>query len=178
MATPINSSSTTSSFPALNYPLPSLEHLPTELHIQIASSLSYPDALALKHTNRHFYGLVKTDILLKVAWLLERKRLHLEWPAQTCDFKSDETFCVDGVRKLMKRRREHKECSFGNNGCKVVVGTLCVRKKQNTAEKLRYAFKTWRKGVLESLPVGVLENMIYSSFIILLFAVAAFFWSQ
>ena len=52
--------------------------LPTELHIQISSYLSYPDALALKHTNRHFYSLVYTGVHSKIDWLLWRFERKLE----------------------------------------------------------------------------------------------------
>lgn len=108
---------------------PGLLSLPTELHIQISSSLPYPDALALKHTNRRFYSVVQTGIKLKVAWLLERKRLNLEWPEQTCDFKTDERFCVGKVRDLMEKRRRHQECPSLNKGCKVIEGTSCTKKR-------------------------------------------------
>jgi hypothetical protein len=118
--------------------------LPTELRIQISSLLPYPDALALKHTNRHFYSLVKTGILLKVSWLLDRKRLHLEWPAQTCDFKTDESFCVTRVRELMRKRREHRECSAGGGGCVVVEGVTCQRERGGA---IRHFWEIWGRWV-------------------------------
>ena len=49
----------------------SLMDLPTELHMQIANYLTYPDALSLKHTNRHFKGWVYTGVNLKIEWLIE-----------------------------------------------------------------------------------------------------------
>ena len=72
--------------------------LPTELHIAIADHLIYPDALSLKHTNRHFYSWVDTGTELKVAWLLERRSLHLECPNdRRCDLGSDLRFCRGSV---------------------------------------------------------------------------------
>lgn len=119
---------------------PGLHSLPTELQIQISSFLPYPDALALKHTNRHFYNLVQTGIWLKVSWLLDRKRLNLEWPAQSCNFKTDESFCIGKVRDLMKKRREHRECS--STGCKVVEGTLCKKRK---ATRVAILWRGWTR---------------------------------
>lgn len=78
---------------------PSLFSLPPELHLLIASYLIYPDALSLKHTNRHFYHLVDTGIKLKIDWLVERRQLHLECPNNTkCDLGSDLRFCRGSVR--------------------------------------------------------------------------------
>lgn len=75
-----------------------LMSLPTELHAAIAQHLVYPDALSLKHTSAHFRALVRTDIALKVAWLLERRRLHLECPnSHRCDLGSDLRFCRGSV---------------------------------------------------------------------------------
>lgn len=68
----------------------SLMALPTELHLQISSYLSYPDALALKHTCRHFYYLVYTGVHLKVDWLVERFERKLECPMEKCSFRTDE----------------------------------------------------------------------------------------
>jgi hypothetical protein len=73
--------------------------LPTEIHLQIAQYLIYPDALSLKHTNRHFYQLVDTGVRLKVEWLMERRLLHLECPSdQRCDLGSDLRFCRGSVK--------------------------------------------------------------------------------
>lgn len=75
-----------------------LMSLPTELHIAITEYLIYPDALSLKHTNRHFYSWVDTDTELKVEWLLERRSLHLECPNdRRCDLGSDLRFCRGSV---------------------------------------------------------------------------------
>jgi len=74
-------------------------NLPTELHLQIASYLTYPDALSLKHTNRHFYGFVYTGVNLKIEWLIERRRLHLDCPHDKgCELGSDMRFCRGSVR--------------------------------------------------------------------------------
>ncbi len=129
--------------------------LPTELHLAISRFLIYPDALSLKHTNRHFRALVRTDVTLKIEWLLERRRLHLECPnSQKCDLGSDLRFCRGSVpyvlpekktphpssvflslvansashhgRLLMKRRRQHFECETRPGlGCLVYGTSKC-----------------------------------------------------
>lgn len=72
--------------------------LPTEIHLAISRELTYPDALSLKHTNTHFRSLVQTDVTLKIEWLLERRRLHLECPnSHKCDLGSDLRFCRGSV---------------------------------------------------------------------------------
>lgn len=68
--------------------------LPQEIHALISKELIYPDALSLKHTNRHFYGLVDTGVKLKVAWLVERRMLHLDCPNdRRCVLNTDSEFC-------------------------------------------------------------------------------------
>ncbi len=80
-------------------PKRTLTSLPTEIHLLIAQHLIYPDALSLKHTSRHFYQLVDTGVRLKVAWLMERRLLHLECPSdQRCDLGSDLRFCRGSVK--------------------------------------------------------------------------------
>jgi hypothetical protein len=82
--------------------------LPTELHLQIASYLTYPDALSLKHTNQHFYGFVYTGVNLKIEWLIERRRLHLDCPHDKgCELGSDMRFCRGSVRYV--------SCSFSSH---------------------------------------------------------------
>lgn len=72
--------------------------LPPELHLAVSEYLIYPDALSLKHTNRHFYSIVDTGIELKIDWLMERRRLHLECPNdRRCDLGSDLRFCRGSV---------------------------------------------------------------------------------
>lgn len=79
--------------------LPSLMDLPTEMHLLIASNLTYPDALSLKHTNQHFNKLVYTGVNLKIEWLIERRRLHLDCPHDKgCELGSDMKFCRGSVR--------------------------------------------------------------------------------
>lgn len=79
--------------------LPSLMDLPTELHLLITKHLTYPDALSLKHTNRHFYNLVYTGVNLKIEWLIERRRLHLDCPNdKKCELGSDMRFCRGSVQ--------------------------------------------------------------------------------
>jgi hypothetical protein len=76
-----------------------LASLPTEIHLLISKELIYPDALSLKHTCRYFYYLVDTGVKLKVAWLMERRSLHLECPNdKRCDLGSDLKFCRGSVR--------------------------------------------------------------------------------
>lgn len=79
-------------------PRASLLSLPTEIHLQIAKLLIYPDALSLKYTNRYFHSFVDTGINLKVEWLVERRRLHLECPNnKRCDLGTDLRFCRGSV---------------------------------------------------------------------------------
>jgi len=78
---------------------PNLMQLPTELHLLISSHLTYPDALSLKHTNQHFNKLVYTGVKLKILWLIERRRLHLDCPHDKgCELGSDMRFCRGSVR--------------------------------------------------------------------------------
>jgi len=116
-----------------------LMSLPTELHIAIADHLIYPDALSLKHTNRHFYSWVDTGTKLKVAWLLERRSLHLECPNdRRCDLGSDLRFCRGSVPLLMQRRREHMECeSRPGLGCLVMGTSTCAHLRR------RSRFQRW-----------------------------------
>lgn len=68
--------------------------LPAELQLAISNLLVYPDALSLKHTNRTFYGLVDTGVVLKIDWLVSRRKLHLACPNDRgCDLRSDLQFC-------------------------------------------------------------------------------------
>lgn len=79
-----------------------LMELPTELHLMISSYLTYPDALSLKHTNRHFYSMVYTGVNLKIEWLIERRTLHLDCPHdQKCELGSDMRFCRGSVRYVL-----------------------------------------------------------------------------
>jgi hypothetical protein len=104
---------------------PGLMSLPLELHYQIASYLLYPDALALKHTNRHFYSFVYTGVELKVDWLIDRLSRKLECPQEKCEFGTDEAFCCGKFRKIMEKRRRHQECRPAERGCVVVEGASC-----------------------------------------------------
>lgn len=100
-------------------------HLPPELHLQIISYLSYPDALALKHTNSYFYSLVRTNVQFRVNWIIERLSLGLSVPWRRCELRTDESFCTWDVRRTMARRRRHLECKLDEGGCVVVVGASC-----------------------------------------------------
>lgn len=102
-----------------------LMDLPSELHMEIASFLPYPDALALKHTCRHFYRMVYTGVHLKVNWLVERFERKLECPMEKCSFRTDEAFCNWRIRRIMERRRQHLECRRVPQGCWVVEGQTC-----------------------------------------------------
>lgn len=99
--------------------------LPTEIHIQIASYLPYPDALALKHTDRYFYSLVCTGVALKVGWVIDRSSRHLQVPGNSCEFRTYETFCRGEVKRIMEKRRWHMECKPHPGGCSVVEGASC-----------------------------------------------------
>ncbi|KAI9759766.1 MAG: hypothetical protein M1835_000304 [Candelina submexicana] len=132
--------------------------LPPELHLQIAYYLPYPDALSLKHTSRHFYNIVDTGIKLKVAWLVERKRLLLDCPRRSCIVTSDETFCSPEIRRLMEKRRWHEECKPGE--CLVVSNKkLCgaqgwsKRMDRVVSALLDYATVD-RRIVKEAIPFG------------------------
>ncbi|KAL1960833.1 hypothetical protein VTO42DRAFT_5816 [Malbranchea cinnamomea] len=103
----------------------SFRTLPSEIHLQISSYLSYPDALALKHTNRYFYSLVHTDVALKVGWIVDRSIRRLQIPGKSCEFRSDEAFCKGEVRTIMEKRRWHLECKSGKGGCLVIEGSTC-----------------------------------------------------
>jgi hypothetical protein len=73
-------------------------YLPTEIHLLISKELIYPDALSLKHTSRYFYNLVDTGVRLKVAWLMERRMLHLDCPNdRKCNLRTDLEFCRGSV---------------------------------------------------------------------------------
>ncbi|AEO66428.1 e39c7567-572b-4603-b171-c21ad213ae1e [Thermothielavioides terrestris] len=126
-----------------NRPRPTLVTLPPEIHLLIAQYLIYPDALSLKHTNRHFYRLVDTGVRLKVEWLMERRLLHLECPNdQRCDLGSDLRFCRGSVKLLMRRRREHMECeSRPGLGCLIYGTSTCPQ-----ARKLKTRVKKWWRG--------------------------------
>ncbi|KAK1148521.1 hypothetical protein N8T08_009527 [Aspergillus melleus] len=93
--------------------------------MQISSYLSYPDALALKHTSQHFYALVYTGVHLKVDWLVERFERKLECPMEKCSFRTDESFCNWRIRRIIERRRRHLECQRGRGGCFVILGDTC-----------------------------------------------------
>src|SRR5690348_13890383 len=85
--------------PDSSSPHPQFTTLPPEIHLLISSNLIYPDALSLKHTSRYFYRIVDTGVKLKVEWLMERRKLHLECPNnQRCDLGSDLKFCRGSVK--------------------------------------------------------------------------------
>ncbi|EFE32983.1 uncharacterized protein ARB_00070 [Trichophyton benhamiae CBS 112371] len=99
--------------------------LPTEIHMHIASFLSYPDALALKHTNSYLYSLVRTNLPLRVDWIIERHEKGLTVPRKNCVLRTDELFCNSEVNQIMERRRWHLECKRGHAGCQVIEGSSC-----------------------------------------------------
>ncbi|CAJ2514278.1 Uu.00g023970.m01.CDS01 [Anthostomella pinea] len=108
-----------------------LNDLPPEVHLLISKQLIYPDALSLKHTCRYFFHLVDTGVRLKVAWLMERRSLHLECPNdRRCDLRTDLQFCRGSVKLLMERRREHMECeSRPGLGCLVFGTSTCSHRR-------------------------------------------------
>ncbi|KAH8659236.1 hypothetical protein BGZ60DRAFT_382307 [Tricladium varicosporioides] len=133
-------------------PRVTFQNLPTELHLMISKNLIYPDALALKHTNRHFYCLVDTGINLKVDWLEWRFKLHLYCPRDNrCDLGSDQRFCRGSYRLLMQRYREHDECDVtgreGGRGCLVYGTKICTSRKELTrfgkAKKFAQGLRSW-----------------------------------
>lgn len=131
-----------------------LMDLPSELHLHISSYLSYPDALALKHTCRHFNTLVYTGVHLKVDWLVERFERKLECPMEKCSFRTDESFCNWRIRRIMERRRWHLECRRVAGGCLVLEGQTCATDlmpswlKRQGPRKVAQALSVWgREGV-------------------------------
>ena len=131
-----------------------LMDLPTELHLHISTFLTYPDALALKHTCRHFYPLVYTGVHLKVDWFVERFERKLECPMEKCSFRTDEAFCNKTIRGIMERRRRHLECAPLPGGCLVIEGRTCQKvllpiwlKKRGRLELMR---SLGIEGLLES----------------------------
>ncbi|KAK3938253.1 hypothetical protein QBC46DRAFT_441285 [Diplogelasinospora grovesii] len=119
---------------------PTLLTLPPEIQLMISKQLIYPDALSLKHTNRYFYNLVDTGVKLKVDWLVERRRLHLQCPNdRSCDFGSDLMFCRGSMRLLMQRRREHIECDARPGlGCLVYGTSTCTHRRKFRARVRRW----------------------------------------
>ena len=137
--------------------------LPTELQTQIASYLSYPDALALKHTSFKFNSLVYTGVHLKVDWLVERFERKLECPMEKCSFRTDEQFCNWRIRQIMERRRWHLECRQVPGGCCVVDGRTCRKDlipwlKRSGPRKVTKKLWVWgREGLLLILILSVVE---------------------
>lgn len=129
----------------------SLMDLPAELHILISKELIYPDALSLKHTSRHFYDLVYTGVKLKVSWLVQRRKLHLECPNNArCDLGSDLRFCRGSVRLLMQRRREHLECGTRPGvGCLVLGTPVCTHNQQSLHRIRRWLKARLRLNTIE-----------------------------
>ncbi|OAX81654.1 hypothetical protein ACJ72_04009 [Emergomyces africanus] len=142
--------------------------LPTELHAHIASYLSYPDALALKHTNAYFYTLVQTGLVLKVNWILERCQLKLRVPFTSCEFRTDQTFCNGEIREIMEIRRRHQECRPGAGGCLVVEGSSCGGRTPFWFLRSRRLF-LWRRKRIEldyfALVIGILVCAIAIMFV-------------
>ncbi|KAG9235143.1 hypothetical protein BJ875DRAFT_459737 [Amylocarpus encephaloides] len=125
---------------------PTLTSMPTEIHLLIASNLTYPDALSLKHANRHFYNLACTGIKLKIEWLIERRTLHLDCPHDKgCELGSDMKFCRGSVKLLMERRRQHFECETrpGGRGCLIFGTKICTHQKARLSAKQQFK-KTYR----------------------------------
>ncbi|GJN76627.1 hypothetical protein PLIIFM63780_000113 [Purpureocillium lilacinum] len=134
--------------------------LPPELHLAVSEYLIYPDALSLKHTNRHFYSIVDTGIELKIDWLMERRRLHLECPNdRRCDLGSDLRFCRGSVPLLMRRRREHVECeSRPGLGCLVYGTPACAHRPRRRSRwraglQAKFTVELWWLLLLALVPV-------------------------
>lgn len=169
--------------------------LPTEIHLLIASNLTYPDALSLKHTNQHFYDLVYTGVNLKIEWLIERRRLHLDCPHDKgCELGSDMRFCRGSVRYvfysyftsfssktipndtsrlLMKRRREHGECETrpDGRGCLVFGTKICTYQKKELSK-----ISTFKKSFTKIL--GRVGMFLWWVSLALLGAGAAWWWME
>jgi hypothetical protein len=77
---------------------PTLTTLPPEVLLLITSHLPYPDALSLKYTSTTFYPFVYTGIKLKIEWLIERRRMHLDCPdRKRCEMGDDSAFCRGSI---------------------------------------------------------------------------------
>lgn len=114
-----------------------LNTLPQEIQGMIIQHLLYPDALALKHTNRKYYDTINTGINLKVEWLISRIETNLPCPTKRpCNFDSDRSFCAStGMSELMQKRRQHAECDNhpAGRGCLVLDTKICAYKKSGIA---------------------------------------------
>ncbi|KAK3352609.1 F-box domain-containing protein [Lasiosphaeria hispida] len=155
--------------PSDNRSKPTFLTLPPEIHVLISQHLIYPDALSLKHTSVYFYNLVDTGVKLKIDWLVERRRLHLECPNnQRCDLGSDLRFCRGSVRLLMQRRREHIECeSRPGLGCLIYGTTTCAQSRQLKTRvrrwlRMRFTIEAW--GLLVALVPLVLSWLVMYNF--------------
>lgn len=120
----------------------------------ISSYLSYPDALALKHTCRHFNSLVYTGVHLKVDWLVERFERRLECPMEKCSFRTDESFCNWRIRRIMERRRWHLECPRVAGGCLVLEGKTC--RSDLIPSWLKRQGPRWQACIARGLTLGFL----------------------
>ncbi|CAI7671217.1 unnamed protein product [Penicillium palitans] len=139
--------------------------LPSELHIQISTYLSYPDALALKHSSRHFYSIVFTGVRLKVDWLIDRFEHKLECPMEKCSFSTDESFCNGRVCGIMERRRWHLECRRVKGGCLLVSGQTCRTDLmpgwfRMRAQGKRRAVKVMESWGHEALMIGIMAVLL------------------
>ncbi|KAJ5091431.1 hypothetical protein NUU61_006301 [Penicillium alfredii] len=154
--------------PASNHVRLGLMDLPAELHMHIASFLPYPDALAFKHSSRHFYCMVYTGVHLKVNWFVERFERKLECPMEKCSFRTDEAFCNGRIRRIMERRRWHLECRCTRGGCWVVEGQTCRTDlvptwlKSQSRQKAVQAFSGWGWEVLLVALLSVLLNVLWA----------------
>ena len=153
-----------------NKPYPQVEaaspllNLPPELHLQISTHLLYPDALALKHTNSHFYAIISTNIKQRVSWLVFRHKRRLQCPGSKCILKTDSAFCngANGeVRRIMERRRKHQECKSGNGGCEVVLGRSCQGPRVSAVDSLRDQWR-WMTSVLGQLGQWTILALVLS----------------
>ncbi|GKZ16817.1 hypothetical protein AbraIFM66951_006306 [Aspergillus brasiliensis] len=142
--------------PSLN-----LMDLPTELHLHISTFLPYPDALALKHTCRHFYPIVYTGVHLKVDWFVERFSQKLECPMEKCSFRTDEAFCNKTIRGIMERRRRHLECAARPGGCLVIEGRTCQKDLLPLWMKKRGRWEMVRSLGNEALIHGLIFLCVY-----------------
>lgn len=163
-----------------------LMSLPSELHIQISSYLCYPDALALKHSSRHFYYMVSTGVQLKIDWLIERIGHKLECPMEKCSFRTDESFCNGCVRGIMERRRWHVECGGVEGGCLVVNGKTCqtgliptwFKAKLRGRRKIARIVRSWgHEGSFRLCPLpsshgALADGMLHTVFLIGALAIA------
>ncbi|KAJ5901812.1 hypothetical protein N7495_002340 [Penicillium taxi] len=151
-----------------------LMDFPAELQLEIASYLTYPDALALKHTCSYFYALVYTGVHLKVDWFVERFEHKLECPMEKCSFRTDEAFCNARIQHIMERRRWHLECRRIPGGCWVIEGNTCQRDLVPSWLKMQGSRKSVKMLIAWGRESNLLLSLLYNYCLLTFFSLYSF----